>query len=160
RYIGMGLYLQSRKEEKLEKVVVAMDIFGSMQWNLPLIFGELTSLLKSFGSYDLTVLQCDTVITNVQHFDENHPFADKDIPIIRKTGGNCFMPVFDFIRQEKMRPALLIYLTDGYLSTDDKEAPPQQGPSYPVLWILTKNGAPPVRWGRVLRLKGDANDSD
>ena len=158
RYIGMGLYLQSRREDNLQNIVVAMDISGSMQWNLPLIFGELTSLLKSFGRYNLDVLQCDTEITNVQHFDENHPFADNEILVIRKTGGNCFMPVFDHIKKQRMHPALLIYLTDGYLSTDDYGPPPAQGPSYPVLWILTPNGQAPVPWGKTIKLKGDANE--
>ena len=160
RYVGMGLYLPSRREDNLENIVVAMDISGSMQWNLPMIFGELTSLLKSFGRYNLDVLQCDTEITNVQHFDENHPFADNDIHFIRKTGGNCFMPVFDYIRTQKMHPALLIYLTDGYLSTDDANPPPQYGPPYPVLWVLTKDGKRPVKWGKCIRLKQEFVDSD
>ena len=160
RYVGMGLYLPSRRDDNLENIVVAMDISGSMQWNLPVIFGELTSMLKSFGRYNLDVIQCDTEITNVQHFDENHPFSDNDIRFIRKTGGNCFMPVFDYIRTKKMHPALLIYLTDGYLSTDDAAPPPQNGPPYPVLWVLTKDGQPPTEWGRRIYLKQGAGDGD
>ena len=160
RYVGMGLYLQSRRDEKLENVVVALDISGSMTWDIPLIFSELVSLLKTFGSYSIYVLQCDTEITCVRRFDESNPFVLDDFPVIRKTGGNCFRPVFDFIEKEKIRPALLIYLTDGYLCTDDVKPPPQCGPAYPVLWVLTKNGEAPVPWGRRIYLKQGAGDGD
>ena len=63
------------------------------------------------------------------------------------------MPVFDYIKNHKMHPLLLIYMTDGYLSTDDTEPPPKCAPPYPVLWILTPNGSKPVTWGRSIKLK-------
>ena len=153
RYVGRGIYLPSFRNDKLSNVVVAMDISGSMEWNLSQIFGELVSLLKSFGSYSLDILQCDTEITNVLHFDDNHPFVDYNIPIVRKTGGNCFMPVFNYIKKQKLNPMLLIYMTDGYLSTDDTDPPPKRRPPYPVLWVLTHNGQKPVTWGRCIKLK-------
>ncbi|MBR4611805.1 MAG: hypothetical protein IKO40_03725, partial [Kiritimatiellae bacterium] len=153
RYVGRGIYLPSFRNDKLSNVVVAMDISGSMEWNLSQVFGELVSLLKSFGSYSLDILQCDTEITNVLHFDDNHPFVDYNIPIVRKTGGNCFMPVFNYIKKQKLNPMLLIYMTDGYLSTDDTAPPPKRRPPYPVLWVLTHNGQKPVTWGRCIKLK-------
>ena len=149
RYLAQRLYLPSRRGEKLGHVVVALDTSGSVQWNLPLIFGELVSLLKSFDNYDMDILQCDTEITHADHFDSAHPLAPEKLIAVTHTGGNRFMPVFDHIREHRMRPMILIYLTDGYLSTDDPAPPPRQAPPYPVLWMLVEGGNADVApWGR------------
>ena len=149
RYLTQRLYLPSRRGEKLDRVVVALDTSGSMQWNLPLIFGELVSLLKGFDHYNIDVIQCDTEVTKVDHFDSAHPFSTEKLTAVTVTGGNRFMPVFDYIREHRMRPMILIYLTDGYLCTDDQDPPPRQAPPYPVLWMLVEGGNADVApWGR------------
>lgn len=154
RFIGRGLYLPGRQSKRFCGVV-ALDVSGSMEWNLPLIFGELVSLLRSFDHYELDVLQCDTKITDAQHFNEHHPFTYENVKIIQSTGCNRFSPVFDYIQQKQIRPNVLIYLTDGYLFTEDRESPPKHGPPYPVLWMLTKDGERPVSWGKVIFIKED-----
>jgi len=50
---------------------------------------------------------------------------------IKGRGGTSFEPVFDYIRENKMFPDVLIYLTDGYALVS-LEKPP-----YPVIWVTT-----------------------
>jgi len=61
RYIGMGLYLQSRRSERLD-AVLAIDTSDSTTGDQPQFFAELANLLNTFGFYHLTVIQCDCVI--------------------------------------------------------------------------------------------------
>ena len=72
RYVGMGLYLQSRRNEKFS-AVMAIDTSGSTTGDLPQFFAELSSLLKSFGNYELTVIQCDVEIQHMEKFSGDTP---------------------------------------------------------------------------------------
>lgn len=141
RYVSQGLYLQSRREERLPTTVVAIDTSGSMQREIPRFFAELNSLMHSFGSYELIVIQCDAAIQNVETFDEND--MPENIPWkIHGCGGTDFRPVFQYVTEYALTPTVLIYITDGF------GCAPKEAPDYPVLWLLTKNANPAFcSWG-------------
>ncbi len=150
RYIGMGLYLQSRRDVRLN-AVLAIDTSGSTTGDLPQFFAELANLLNTFGFYQLTVIQCDCEIQKVESFSD-----DKSLPRNYKWksfghGGTSFIPPFEYIREKKIRPQIMIYLTDGFGPA------PRKAPGFPVLWVLTHEGERPAGWGKVIRLKGDEN---
>ena len=63
-------------------------------------------------------------------------------------GGTDFTPVFDYIRNKRLRPEILIFFTDGDGSC------PEIRPGYPVLWLLTDDGEAPVEWGFSIKMKG------
>ena len=130
------------------KAVVAIDTSGSTQNDLPVFFAELVSLMKSFGKFDLDVIQCDAKIQNVEHYSEaNPPPPDKKWKV-KGFGGTDFHPVFDYIRKKMhVQPDLLVFFTDGYGDA------PKQRPAYPVMWVLTSDGRQPAEWGRVTRFK-------
>ena len=153
RYVGMGLYLQSRRSERLD-AVLAVDTSGSTMNDLPQFFAELASLLQSFGNYELTVIQCDCEVQHVETFSDARPF-----PRNRKwqsfgNGGTSFAPPFEYVRKRGVHPQVFIYLTDG--CGDAPETPPP----FPVLWVLTKDGEVPAKWGKCIRLKQEPGDGD
>ena len=153
RYVGMGLYLQSRRNERLE-AVLAVDTSGSTTKELPQFFAELTNLLQSFGNYELTVIQCDCEVQHVESFSDDRP-----PPRDRKwqsfgNGGTSFVPPFEYVRDKRLRPQVFIYLTDG--CGDAPETPPP----FPVLWVLTKDGEIPAKWGKCIRLKKETDDGN
>ena len=147
RHVWQDLYLPSMRDETL-KAVVAVDTSGSTLNDLPVFFGELVSLMKSFGKFDLDIIQCDAEIQNVEHYsDANVPPLDKKWKI-KGLGGTDFRPVFDYIRKNMHeQPDLLLFFTDGYGTA------PKRCPAYPVMWMLTNDGKQPADWGRVIHFK-------
>lgn len=133
RYVSQGLYLQSRRDERLATAVVAIDTSGSTQGDLPQFFSELTSLLYSFGSYELIVIQCDAKIQHVETFDENN-IPENPRWEVHGCGGTDFRPVFKYVKDQQIDPVVLVYITDGVGSA------PKEAPDFPVLWLLTADG--------------------
>ena len=153
RYVGMGLYLQSRRGERLE-AVLALDTSGSTTGDLPRFFAELSGLLRSFGNYELTVIQCDCKVQHVEKFSDDRPLPRDYRWESFGHGGTSFVPAFEYISRHGMRPQVFIYLTDG--GGDAPETPP----AFPVLWVLTADGGRPAAWGRSIRLKAEPDDGD
>ena len=146
RHISQGLYLQSSRKERLQ-AAVAIDTSGSTTADLPQFFSELTSLLNTFGDYELTVMQCDCEIQNVEKFDAYNPFHSPDWKAYGH-GGTDFRPPFVYVAEHpEIEPSCFIYITDGFGPA------PVNPPPYPVLWLLTGDGEKPEPWGRELRLR-------
>ena len=151
RYVGMGLYLQSRRDEKFN-AVMAIDTSGSTTEDLPQFFAELSSLLKSFGNYELTVIQCDFKIQHIEKFSGDNPLPGNYRWASYGHGGTSFIPPFEYVKEHKLRPDIFIYLTDGYGDA------PEKAPQFPVLWGLTNDGEEPALWGKKIKLKGTLHD--
>ena len=151
RYVGMGLYLQSRRDEKFN-AVMAIDTSGSTTGDLPQFFAELSSLLKSFGNYELTVIQCDVEIQHMEKFSGDTPLPSNYQWESYGHGGTSFIPPFEYVKEHKLRPDIFIYLTDGYGDA------PEKAPQFPVLWVLTNDGEEPALWGKKIKFKGTHHD--
>ena len=134
RHVWKGLYLQSQRSERL-RAVVAIDTSGSTQGYLAKFFTELTSLLGTFGSYELTVIQCDAEVGKVETFDDSNPLAPDHEWETTGGGGTDFRPVFDYVENHpELDPNLLVFFTDGCGDCPDRS------PRYPVMWLLTRVG--------------------
>ena len=134
RHVHEGLYLQSMRSERL-RAIVAIDTSGSTQGDLPKFFSELNALLDTFGSYELTVIQCDAEVGRVETFDDAAPLDPYRKWEATGGGGTDFRPVFRYVDEHpELEPNLLIYFTDGYGDCPDR------APAYPVMWLLTKDG--------------------
>ena len=146
RHVWNDLYLPSMRGEAL-KAVVALDTSGSTAGDLERFFTELVSLMKTFGRYELTVIQCDAKVQKVEKFSDAAPPASGHRWEVFGQGGTDFRPVFDYVKTLAERPEVLIYLTDGCGSA------PVQPPPYPVLWVLTSGGTRPAAWGKSISFK-------
>ena len=148
RFVWQGQYLPSRQDPKLE-IVVAVDTSGSIdeeQFNL--FFSEISNTVNAFQNYELTLIQCDCHIQDVQVFSKSNPFRkDRKIPL-KGRGGTSFIPVFDYIKNKKLSPKVLLYYTDGCGSF------PKTRPAYPVLWLLTEKSDVP--WGKTIMIGKDS----
>ncbi len=148
RYLPQGLYLPARRSLCLN-CVVAVDTSSSTTRLLPRFFTELSSLLNSFGNYELTVIQCDAKIHKVETFSDEHPLIGQQEWDTCGHGGTDLRPPFDYVRENRLSPDVFIYLTDGFGPASDNV------PTYPVMWILPQNGARPAAWGRTVRIKNE-----
>ncbi len=108
-------------------VVVAVDTSGSMaQDQLLAVAAELAVLEQTFS--DLWVVTADAKIHDVVAPGELRAFLARGK--LRGGGGTDHRPVFEWIAQRGLRPALLVCCTDL------RTALPRQGPDFPVLWLV------------------------
>lgn len=148
RHVWEGLYLQSQRQERL-KAVVAIDTSGSTYFqDVDKFLTELTSLLNSFGGYDLTVIQCEVDIQKIERFDDANRIGPDHKWEVCGGGGGDLRPPFRYIEDHpELAPDLMIYFTDGY------EEAPDRAPNYPVMWLLPSDGCKPADWGTVVWFK-------
>ncbi len=130
RYITQGLYLPSRKQEELLKIVVVIDTSGSTMGDIVDSFmSEVNAIVNTFGGYEMTLMQIDMIVQDVQKYSMEEPFNVKDFTLMGG-GGTDFRPAFEHVEEEMYNDVkLLMYLTDGY------GAAPEKSPPYPVLWV-------------------------
>jgi predicted metal-dependent peptidase len=145
RHVWHDLYLPSMYDEKIS-AVVAMDTSGSTTGDLPEFFSELTGLMKSFGRYEFTVIQCDAKIQKIEKFSDSAPLPADHKFEVKGFGGTDFRPVFEYVGKLPQAPELLIYVTDGLGDA------PQTPPPSRVMWVLTAGGQVPAPWGKVIYL--------
>lgn len=137
RFVSSGTYLPSRYGEML-KVAVGIDTSGSTETDMPKFLGEVNGLLKSFGNYELTLIECDAQVGKYEKYDESNPLDLENKKYeVTGGGGTRLQPIFDKLEEENDQPDALIIFTDGYCETFRES----DAPEYPVLWVLTKDGA-------------------
>lgn len=138
RHVYNGIYLQSRRSERLEGIV-AIDTSGSCVDELPKFFGELKGLIDTFGKYEIRLICADAAVEQVDVYNDNdNPLQPNTIEHNIKWsggGGTDYTAVFEYIDKEGLQPDFLIYMGDGYATMNYKKQP-----NYPVLWFITPDG--------------------
>ncbi len=152
RFVHKKLYLPSRERKKAIEIVLAIDTSGSVLDCLTDFLNELVGLTESFGDYKITVIQCDTRVTDVHVFDNDTPLENAEF-YFRGGGGTSLVPPFDYVANKMDEPPnAFIYLTDGF-----GDAPATE-PTYPVIWCLAPGGEKPATWGLEIHLDDDEDD--
>ncbi|MEW7978976.1 MAG: hypothetical protein G8D28_05720 [gamma proteobacterium symbiont of Phacoides pectinatus] len=125
-------------------LVVAIDTSGSIKARE---FGEFLAeinALKGQLRARVTLLACDAALADGAPW-VYEPWEEIVLPgALQGGGGTSFIPVFDWVERQGMRPATLVYFTDG------EGAFPATPPGYPVLWLI--KGKQPVPWGQRIQL--------
>lgn len=132
RLIADGLYLPDLAGERMGRVVVGIDVSGSIdQRELDTFWGELRGIADELNPDYVTVIHCSNRIHAIEEFD------GCDLPLEMEAkggGGTAFKPVFDAVDKLPETPACLIYMTDQICY---KSEYPEDVPPYPVLWAST-----------------------
>jgi predicted metal-dependent peptidase len=146
RWLPHDIILPSLHSDALGPLVIGVDTSGSIAGaELASFFGCVNGILKQTKPESVHLIYCDAEVGNVQKF------LPTDYPISANRfkpnggGGTDFRPVFDYIKEKKMRPCAVLYLTDLMGSF------PDAAPSYPVIWCATTSGKAP--WGRTVEIK-------
>ncbi len=106
-------------------MLLAIDTSGSVNDNeLKEFFNEIDHIHKT-GS-DITVIQCDTAISNIATYKPNHEIK------IYGRGGTSFQPVIDYYNENIHKFTSLVYFTDG-------EAWAPDNVRGRVLWVLSSS---------------------
>lgn len=125
RYLHAGLFLPALRSETMPPLVVAVDTSGSID---EVILGqfrdEIEAIVGEMTPEKLHVVYCDNQVQKVEVFEAGEPVTMNPAGF----GGTDFRPVFDWVENEGLQPACLVYLTDMCGSF------PLGAPDYPVLW--------------------------
>ena len=128
RYLYQGIALPAIRGEML-KIAVAIDTSGSIdEKSLNLFISELEYIMQNFKNYEITLIECDSKIQNVQILTPHMPI----IPKLLGGGGTDFREVFEYV-ESLPNIDLLIYFTDG------EGIYPNKIPSFDTLWVLNKD---------------------
>lgn len=116
-----GLKIQEQRH-----VLVGVDTSGSVSdKELAEFFHEMHHMHKT--GTEITVVQCDTAISNIQKYRNSEDGKIK----VHGRGGTIFDPVVDYYNENNRKFSCLIYFTDG-------EAPaPQNPPNGRCLWVIS-----------------------
>lgn len=138
RYLSAGMYLPSLYSESMGEVVVAIDTSGSINQATLNAFGaEIKSIVDSTKPIMTRVIYCDAEINHVDEFTSEQELVFE----MHGGGGTNFRPPFQYVEEQGIKPACLVYLTDGY-------GPYGGEPDYPVLWCMTTKEVAP--FGRTI----------
>jgi predicted metal-dependent peptidase len=120
-------------DEKILKIVVAVDTSGSMDdAQIQAVFREIFAILAK-RKYEVTIIECDAKVQRVYKVSKPANIALS----VKGRGGTAFTPVVEYINNDRyFRDALLIYFTDGY----GENAIPRPR-TYRNLWVILGNTA-------------------
>jgi predicted metal-dependent peptidase len=144
RFLHTDIILPSLSHRRLPEVVLALDTSGSVaDEELEQFSAELSGLLET---YDTTVhvACCDARLTWTR------TFCRADLPLVVEPlggGGTDYRPIFDWVAEQGLSPACLVYLTD-------MECPrfPEKEPDYPVLWARVGGGGTFPPFGEIVEV--------
>jgi predicted metal-dependent peptidase len=144
RRIQPGTILPGTVKDKLGTIVWVGDISGSISSSFfTAMANELGTVLAEVQPKEAHFVQVDAAVQSAEEF-----FPGDEVTLHRRGfGGTRFRPAFEWVEQEDLQPAALIYLTD--LECWDM---PEE-PDYPVLWVtpewVTKDGP----FGRTIQIR-------
>lgn len=120
-------------------LIAVLDTSGSIGREDFRGFLDELDALKGQLAARLTLFACDAAIAPGAPWTFE-PWQSLELPAEIEGGGSTrFTPVFEWAEQHGVRPDALIYFTDALGEF------PVRAPDYPVLWLVSGNGAVP--WG-------------
>lgn len=122
------LDLRGRLPNNKPEIIVAIDISASMSdEDIRKIMIEVLAITTNRNG-NITVIECDNEIRNIYKIN-----SIKDIKKrTQNNGSTAFSPVFEYIRDNRVRNSILIYFTDGVGETHLKVKPSIKN----IIWVL------------------------
>lgn len=131
RLIVRDIVAPGRSGHGAKTVVVGADNSGSIYSDPTLLgrfLGEVGGILEDVNPEEIIVIWCDAEVHEVDYVTD-----PQDVATIQRRGstgggGTSFVPVFQWIEDNHVKPDALVYLTD-MMGTF-----PDEAPDYPVIW--------------------------
>ena len=147
-----GEFQKGKISDHMISVNIAIDTSGSVSdEDLKDFLSELKAI-KACYKGTMTVMQCDAQIQKTYKLDKYKPINKQ----FKGRGGTSFKPVFEYIRDKKLRTDLLIFFTDLEGDQENCKKPP-----YRVLWVSTKSTRhQKMPFGHVISLADNPDKKD
>jgi predicted metal-dependent peptidase len=142
KHLHRGLYLPSMGVESPGTIVFAIDTSASMTIELlSRVVAELRAFRETFPC-ELMVIQADAAVQSIEHYEAMDGTEVPAVMTVAGRGGTDFRPVFAQVAGQGLHGSMvMIYATDGYGTF------PEQAPPWPVIWLVTPDGATEVPFG-------------
>lgn len=133
----MGEGFRGRIKDHGLFIVVVPDTSGSVaDYELAEFDNEIRFIRKQRKVRRLHVIECDAAVQAAYDLPEGKKIE------YRGRGGTDFRPPFEYLAAQKMKPDMLIYLTDSQGTF------PEMKPDFPVIWCVTrKQDLVHIPWG-------------
>ena len=139
RYVGCDIYLPGNVGPESPKIVYAVDTSGSMsQKDLEQAISELEDIRKRFRAR-VYFMDCDATVHGSRWIQPHEA-----LPKLAGGGGTDFVPVFDHLIHNRIKPDYCVFFTDGFGNFPDSKPP------FDTLWVMTSDVKPP--FGEVVRV--------
>ena len=145
RFLADDMYMPSMQGVAVGEIVIGFDVSGSCfgSREMTQFVSEIAAIAELMQPEKLHVLYVDWAMQGHQVFEAGQ-FAVHDL-VPRGGGGTDLRVGFDYVKTKGIKPAAMIWLTDG-------ETPyPATAPDYPVLWAMTTRATAP--FGTHLRIE-------
>jgi predicted metal-dependent peptidase len=143
RHVWSGLYLPGVTCEGVDEIAIAVDCSGSVSARQLGIFeAEIRSILAGQMPRQVHVLYFDAEVQKVDTYQTGETI---DLTPVGG-GGTDFRPCFEWLKERRIVPQTLVFLTDLCGSF------PNEAPPYPVIWASTENRRTP--FGHVVCMEG------
>ena len=131
RYIGMGHYLPSGISERVDELVIATDMSGSIgDREVSVALTEIKSIADTIHPEAVRLLYWDTQVCQDERY-ETHELDTMVTSTRPKGGGGTSVEcVPAYMTDKNITPQAVIVITDGYLGGDWGQW------SCPVLWVV------------------------
>jgi predicted metal-dependent peptidase len=134
RHVWSGLYLPGITSEGVGEIAIAVDCSGSVSARQLGIFeAEVRSILAGQRPRQVHVLYFDAEVHKIDTYQADQSKSLSSVG----GGGTDFRPCFGWLKEHRVVPQILVFLTD-LCGTFPSEAPP-----YPVIWASTENRRAP-----------------
>lgn len=132
RFAYSGTYLP-RHDGDMMRIAIGIDTSGSCQDECQTFLSEINEIAKTFGNYELHLIQCDTQVQDYQTFDEfNTIEGHVDKIEFKGFGGTRLKPIFDYIQLNNIEVSGVVIFTDGYCENFKNDG----SIDIPVLWTI------------------------
>ncbi len=133
----VGVVPGKRRLPRRPRILVAIDTSGSVSdAQLADFSAEIAKLAQG---REIWVAEVDCTLHRLYRYKGR-------ISVLAARGGTSFLPIFEPSVLSRVRPDLVVYLSDGMGDAPDR------APRVQVLWVLTPEGVSPSSWGHVIRL--------
>ena len=137
-----GMVRTPGKSPYMPEALLYMDTSGSMSDDdLREAIAEMAEIVRLAGG------KCKLILgdAEVYYYGEVDLQALTNLPVQR--GGTNFIPVFEKIEEEDLKPAIFVGFTD-------LEGPfPMNPPNYPVVWCRPQGWKSDAPWGRIIDIE-------
>lgn len=148
------LDLRGRLPSNEPEIIIAIDISASMSDNdIRKIMVEVLAITENRRG-SITVIECDSEIRNVYKLNSIKDIKKRS----ENNGSTAFSPVFEYIRDNRIRNSVLIYFTDGVGEKSLTVKPSIKN----IIWVIIGNEEMSLKnnYGIVKRIKSSAQKGE
>tara|TARA_R110000868_G_scaffold23245_1_gene94042 strand:+ start:364 stop:1572 length:1209 start_codon:yes stop_codon:yes gene_type:complete len=146
RWIGQEVYMPSVIGESVGRIVVSIDMSGSIgPLEIGQFLGEVRSICEHVKPEGIDLLYWDTRVCQHEKYEQDQ--LDSLLSSTKPRGGGGTDPqcIVDYIKDHKLKPECAIILTDGYVGSWG------EGWACPTLWGITTDEVSPI--GKSVRVQ-------